>query len=38
MNNVKPLYDKYFDAYKESYDRKKVKDEEKEGTTINSLK
>ena len=31
MNNVKLLYDRYFDAYKKIYDSKKVKDEEKRG-------
>ena len=25
MNNVKPLYDRYFDAYKKNYDSEKVK-------------
>ena len=29
MNNVKPLYDNYFDTYKKNYNRKTVKDEEK---------
>ena len=29
MNNIKPLYDMYFDAYKKNYDSEKVKDEEK---------
>ena len=38
MNNVKPLYDRYFDAYKKIYDSEKVKDKEKEGVTINGYK
>ena len=29
MNYVKPLYDKYFDAYKKKYNSEKIKDEEK---------
>ena len=29
MSYVKPLYDKYLDAYKKNYDSEKVKDEEK---------
>ena len=31
INNVKPLYDRYFDAYKKNYDSEKVKDKEKRG-------
>ena len=31
MNNVKQLYNKYFDAYKKNYNSEKVKDEEKRG-------
>ena len=31
INNVKQLYNKYFDTYKKSYDSEKVKDEEKRG-------
>ena len=38
MNNVKQLYNKYLDTYKKNYDGEKVKDEEKRGVTINSLK
>ena len=37
LSYVKPLYDKYFDAYKKSYDSKKLTVEEKK-KTINSLK
>ena len=38
MNNVNQLYNKHFDTYKKNYDSEKVKDEEKKGVTINSLK
>ena len=38
MKNVNQLYDKYFDAYKKNYDSGNVKDEDKEGMTINSFK
>ena len=38
MNNVNQFCNKYFDTYKKSYDSEKVKDEEKEGVTRNSLK
>ena len=31
VNNVKQLYDKYFDTYKKIYDSEKVKDEERRG-------
>ena len=31
MNNVKQLYNKYLDTYKNNYDSEKVKDEEKRG-------
>ena len=31
MNNVKQLYNKYFNTYKKNYDNEKVKDEEKRG-------
>ena len=31
INNVKRLYDKYFDTYKKNYVSEKVKDEEKRG-------
>ena len=31
LSSVKPLYDKYLDAYKKSYDKEKVKEEEKTG-------
>ena len=31
MNNVKPLYNKYFDTYKKNYNTEKVKDKEKRG-------
>ena len=31
LSYVKPLYDKYLDAYKKNYDSEKVKDEEKRG-------
>ena len=29
LSYVKPLYDKYFDAYKKNYNSEKIKDEEK---------
>ena len=35
---VKPLYGRYFNAYKKNYDSEKLKDEEKKGVNINSLK
>ena len=38
MNIVQPLYDKYFDAYKENYDSEKVTDEEKRGRDYNQFK
>ena len=38
IRNVNQLYDKYFDPYKKNYDSEKVKDKEKKGVTINSLK
>ena len=39
MKNINQLCNKYFDTYdSENYDSEKVKDEEKEGVTINSLK
>ena len=38
MNNVKPIYDKYFDAYKENYDSEKVIDEEKRGRDYKQFK
>ena len=31
LSYVKPLYDKYFDAFKKNYDSRKAKDEEKRG-------
>ena len=31
MNNVKPLYNKYFDTYRKNYNTEKVKDKEKRG-------
>ena len=31
MNDVKQLYNKYFDNYKKSFDSEKVKDKEKRG-------
>ena len=31
INNVKPLYNKYFDTYKKNYNSEKVKDEDKRG-------
>ena len=31
LSYVKPLYNKYLDAYKKSYDSEKVKDKEKRG-------
>ena len=31
MNNIKPFYDRYVDAYKKNYDSEKVKDKEKRG-------
>ena len=38
LSYVKPLYDKYFDAYKKNYNNKKLTDEEKKSMTINNLK
>ena len=38
LSYVKPFYNKYLDAYKKIYDNKNVKDEEKEGMTIDGLK
>ena len=39
LSYVKPLYDKYFDAYKKNYDSKKLADEEKRNCDYkNSLK
>ena len=29
LSYIKPIYDKYFDAYKKNYDSKKLTDEEK---------
>ena len=37
MSYVRPLYDKYLDAYKKDYDSKKVKDEEKRGRDYKRL-
>ena len=37
MNNVKPLYDKYFDTYKKNYNSE-VKDEEKRGRNYKQFK
>ena len=38
INNVNQIYNKYLDTYKKNDDSEMVKDEEKEGVTINSLK
>ena len=38
MNNVKPLYNNYFDAYKKNHDNKELTDQDKKSMTINSLK
>ena len=38
MNNVKPLYDNYFDACKKNYNNKELTDEDKRKYDYKSLK
>ena len=38
LNYIKPLYDKYFDAYKKNYSSKKVEDKENRGRDYKRFK